>query len=330
MSYIYNTNATASYDGALIRLKEDLVAAGWLLKGSGNGIGGSNFSNLDTSGPTQATDYFTGTLPSDGTLNYRAWFRLRTPTTLSNGTYRELVFQKVSTGYTRVKYSLCVSGTGFSGSVIADSGTTPSAYTTGDEYFVMGTGSDASPTSGDLPYCNIGNNLRYSSICNNEAPYNFYMFSFRGIYKDYRACMAFDPLSSGSYNILDLDPYVFYWKNMNFGSSVDYAKGILAYGKVNQTMASLSVTRVPDIGVGHIASEDNMLPVSYYRAEGLSAPYGWKGRSAVILEPTTHALRFTLDTYSVNSTRDKIFFKADGSSTYLCPIFPWDGSIPIY
>lgn len=334
LQFTTNSILTSSVDGSFIlRLKNALISAGWVLKGSGNGT--SAYSNVDTANGSSATDYFNSySIASTG----RAWFRIRTPNTMSDGNYREFCFQSTTVSQPsyspfRVKYSRCVGGKGFvSGTITANSGTTPTAYTATDEHVYLGspaytdTGSLSSDQSGQLygKYLTLsfGSNFIYLNIvCNNEYPYNFSTFYYNKTSLGASGYLAFDSLLENTYNPGDTEPTVFLKAAQGF-SAESYS--ILGIGTANQKAVSLTFDTIPTTGQDPITGNDVFLPISYYRARSASLPTGWKGVSKYLFQPTTMVGRNPLDTFNLNGTKDKIFLGSN--SSYF--IFDWDGSLP--
>ncbi len=334
LQFTTNSILTSSVDGSFIlRLKDALISSGWLLKGSGDGT--ANFSNVDTAGSTQATDYFNTYAKA---TTSRAWFRIRTPNTMSDGNHREFCFQSTtvsqpSSNPFRVKYSRCVGGKGFvSGTITANSGTTPTAYTVTDENIYLGspaytdTGSVSSDVSGQLygNYLTLSftSNFYYLNIfCNDKYPYNFYTFYYNKSSLINCGYLIFDGLLENTYNSSDTEPTVFL-RNFRNGSLAAYS--ILGIGTVNQKAVSVTFDDIPRAGQDSISSNDVFLPIGYYRARSATAPTGWKGVSKFMFQPTTYFGRSALDTFNLNGTKDKIFLGL--GANYL--IFDWDGSAP--
>jgi hypothetical protein len=116
--------------GVMYELLTNLVAAGWQIVSSGDGL-----SAYSSSGNVFSNGFASG---ANGLGNTRAWFRAQAP--LFSGVHRELVVQMGATGnLVRVKYSPAA---GFVGGA-PSANTVPSAT---DEGVITGGGTDASPT----------------------------------------------------------------------------------------------------------------------------------------------------------------------------------------
>lgn len=342
MAYIWNTNniSGSNINGLLLyALKESLLSGGWLLKGNGNGV--DSYDNIATNNSSQATDYLTTAADMS---NPRSWFRVRTPGRLPDGNYRELTIQltrysSAATYYPlRVKYSRCVSDSGFYGASGTGTGSydiTPRTSTISDEYIIAGSavGSDTGSydifgngtlTGEGLPYGGDfdSSNNYWSTAVDNASPYPFYLLAHTKTTKAAKCTFSFFPMIDGTYNSADLDPYVFY-----FGFSK--IRGILGLGTANENMVDLTANHAPTAGQYSISSNDVLLPTEFYRLASATVPRGWKGASNFTLSSTAKFSRQNLDTYNVNSTRDKIINYINfGYGSYFFAIFPWDGSVP--
>lgn len=152
---------------ALVALKTALVAAGWTIQGSGNGV--ATFSNNAVPGPAAADN--TGDF-----VNNNSWVRLREP---SPGT-REYVFLRGTATTLLAKYSRS-SGFGTGGSATA----CPTTGATGDGCVIYGTslgfsatgsGTNASPydmgstnNTSATSFQSAAGNSRLSVIASNTA-----------------------------------------------------------------------------------------------------------------------------------------------------------------
>lgn len=195
MAKISNVNiliSSVSTTGAaevLYHLKTTLVTAGWVVLSSGTGTGGS----YDASGDS---------ISSVAVMNTaNAWFRITDPASA-----REYVMQRGSTALTGIiKYSRQTKFT--SG---APSATVMPNTGGGDGVIVVGTGTDASPTSAALISTTTTARLH---VVTNNAPSN-------GVYPWYVYCLAtttntllclysHESVASGSHSSSDSDPSYF-------------------------------------------------------------------------------------------------------------------------
>ena len=348
MAFINNTNniSGSSVNGTItLALKQTLLSAGWLLKGSGDGT--SNYSNVATTGGTQATDYLTS---SAALYAQRNWWRIRSPARFPDGNYREFTFQFIKGGssslydllyHFRIKYSRCSGDIGFYGGTITGSAnTTPTSQTTTDEFIILGSG--YSTDTGSVGFHAYDGTLGGNAISDSDwnsstsfwnvmaetsSPYPFFLHSHTQTTKTPKICVSFFPLDAASYNLADSEPYVFVNLAVGGAEATRKFKSILGIGTVNQSMVDLTLNPAPQAGQHSITGNDTLIPYEFYRLASATAPRGWKGVSSYALSPTTRNLRSNLDTFSVNSTRDKILVGSNSTQFF---VFPWDGSIPLF
>jgi hypothetical protein len=173
----------------------------------------------------------------------------------------------------------------------------------------------------------------WSTIVNDESPYDFCIFTFQKTSRNDTNIFSYSSLLQGSYETSDADPYVFLISGADpsAGRILGYniARAILGYGTEYQTMVELTRQTTIQIGQGHIAGEDNLLPGRFYRLSSATSPNGWKGFSTFLLDLTTYSSRQPGDTISVNSTRDKIILTNFDLGNPLSIVLPWNGSIPL-
>jgi hypothetical protein len=197
MAYTILPNLQPATGGeAIWRLKEALVAAGWVVAGSGTGTGGGYSAAGDVHAPGGA---YAGTLDL-GT----AWFRLRAPVSMSPR--REFVFFLPTAGGLTWRILYSSDGTGFTGG-------TPSATarpTATDEQNVFNAPSSTNPL---LPA-----NLSYRTdiwIGDAASGFNWFFgcrqptdgFGNTNL-SGYRSAIFFDVLVSASCNTADVDQAV--------------------------------------------------------------------------------------------------------------------------
>lgn len=194
---------------ALYSLVTTLVAAGWVAKGSGDGI--SAYSATDGTAVTN------GTVGPNGFLNAGAWMRVQSPKVGLNGQKREFVFQQGngggigSTVNIRIKYSPNAFGvTGFTGGA-PSAVRVPSAT---DEVTVAGSGTDAAPT-----YVSWGANNDYQFafhvLADNDGDHDYAWYCFQTVQSNgafsNSMSMAMDTMAQGTTQAGDQDLCVIYW-----------------------------------------------------------------------------------------------------------------------
>ncbi len=272
---------------ALYQLMVALVAAGWTVKGSGDGTFG-NFSatgNIITSGNHVAF----------GLLNVGAWFRIQSPVTGFSGQQREFVFQNgVTSGpiSIRIKYSPNVTGSsgGFTGGTPSAS-EVPSAA---DQVIVAGSGTDASPT-----YVSWGGALTdyqfvMHIVCDTGPNgYCWYMMQC-GESTNYPngSSMALDTMVPGTFNPADTDPAVIYWASSGLGgygselraaNTWAFVGGISATNWVNvELIGFTSGYYIGNSGTDAWNDEDTAITTQWVRT-AVAPPFGTKGYSTLFL-----------------------------------------------
>jgi len=258
---------------------------------------------------------------SNGLGNTSAWVRLQLP----GG--RELTIQRgASNTVWRVKYSASAHFTGGSPGATQ----TPSAT---DEAIRLGGGTDASPT--------------YTSIFATDATYKLYGgaggatdgFWFATVLivgGTQSAGMFFDPLSSSTTSDGDacvigvsISGSAFTSGTLGLNSASATTGGVmgwLKYGLAGSGFVAIPALTLNDgggamwpnvAGTNPHTTKDALELLQYGRKSSLSAPTGPKGVSNFVAWNASS--RSSLETYSVDSTRDRIVFSDLN--------FPWNGAV---
>ena len=313
MAFLYSVNNTTATGGTNLFIAMNLlISAGWVVKSSSDGTTYNSTGNQITSGNTGTGGY----------ANSRAWFRIQAP--LVGSQRRELLFQTPSgaTASARIKYS---ASAGFIGGS-PNATQVPSAT---DEVVIIGGGTDVTPTGTGL-FSSDGS-YRFSMMAGDASiGYSFYWFgSAIGSQSNISAGFIFDVLQNGSYNSLDTDPCVFYGaQNGTFfttalGGSYT-ANGLLgtAYAKLSIVTTNANSNIIFPAGQGSretqniFSLKDELFPAIWGRDGAATPPTGIKGISSIML--VTSVSRTTLNTQTINSTRDRIILGYYS--------FPWNGS----
>lgn len=177
----YSTPATG--DAAMRALLDAAIAAGWTVPSSSDG------STYNSSGNQITADSGAGSFANAG-----AWARLRQP-----GGGREMLFQRGSTSVLwRVLYSVA----GFVG---GSPGATRVPTAT-DQQFLIGAGTDASPTYATT----LSTNGTYRWLLSFDAasPYDFWAAGLATAGLNCVSMIFLLSMEAGSYGALDLDPYI--------------------------------------------------------------------------------------------------------------------------
>jgi hypothetical protein len=314
--------------------KETLKQAGWTVPSSSNG---TVFSAGDI-------------LSSSATFGNNSWFILRQPTGSYGNVQREIAIQNSTNDVTwRAKYSYSASFTGS-----ADAITTPNAP---DQVRIIGGELPAFGYEGSFFTTNAGIGWRMFVCADTEPPYSFYLVTIGiGGIGGAGSIFLFDGMQSGSYNLTDNDPYVFYFTR-NFPGNLEGSN--LSNNMQNPVTASAVQTPVcwtlkntpqeafggislvsyssqQDTSARSISSIDNSIATSTYDAIDMLLPGiwfrpsisnptsggGYKGISSLIQIPTS-AGNLTGATFSTvtSGSRDRILIKNI--------TLPWNGTEPL-
>ncbi len=334
MAYTFavnNTNLTGGQNMYL--LISTLMSVGWLKKMDSDG------TTYSATG-TQVTHGGTGT---GGLGNTNAWVRIQSPPT-NGGTIvnqtREFIIQRGSAGTAwRIKYSASALFTGGSPAAGVSSSST-------DELWMVGAGTDASPTYNTL-FVTDGGYLTHI-VCGGAAEnYSFVIWSstLGQTGSTTNHAFALDVLQSGSYPALDVDPAVVY---QNAGSAFlgvstsafptsNQANPVQArawmgatsaiQGATNGNNVNVNISSLGQLGSSQVnlytnpwTNKDDLFPCLWGN-KGATGPKGIKGFSTLFKMGSIYRISGeTCDTVSPGS-KDKICF----NSIWL----PWSGVAPI-
>jgi len=299
---------------AMFSVKTVLVAAGWTVTKSGDGLALYSASgDIITSGGAVA----------GGLGTTRAYFTVTDPATKVC-----LSFQTISNTTYRVKYS----ETG----VMA--GGSPNSTTVGsatDEQVLYGAGTDASPTGAQMLHTD--NLYRFHVVANStaQAGSGTYPFWFGGAVNATGVAASFfglDGMANGTYNTLDVAPRAIITWYVATGpiatgwvTSTDtafYARGWVAYGLAAASFKRLAmavyatqpqtgswlgaVTGLENLSTGPYATEDQPLPLLLARCLAQGTLPGIKGFCAdiKIATNTTRGYPSTV----LNATNAYVYF----------------------
>lgn len=329
MAYTFSTgNTPATGAIAMYLLAATLVTAGWSV------IADSDGTTYNSSGG-QVTS---GSAGAGGLNNSNAWIRLQAPLVGSNT--REITIQRGATsrGW-RVKYSANANFTGGS----------PSNSQTGsatDEVFMLGGGTDASPTF-NTAWFNTDGGYRWHIACGGTTEfYSFVAVALTSTTTTANNAIFLDVMASGSYPSEDVDPAVMYCSTAGSGGIGEIVSGSATATNVTNpakarawfgatTQAGASTTsdngnvviytystvfgNTTNFAVNPFSSNDTLLQPFYVKATTQSQRLGGiKGFSTLFLIGSM--ARTNLDTATTIASNDKMRF----GTVWM----PWDGSTP--
>ena len=284
MSFRFTTNINPSTNAEfMFQLKALLLLQGWTLQGNGDVANTNTFSN-DTTPPPTASDGVTDLLTVAALMNFdRIWWRVRSPDNT-----REILFQRglVPEDY-RIKYSRSAR---FIGGTPAPN-TAPSAT---DEVFILGGGTDASPTFAQLFGFTEGLTVGHMGADNTNG-FGFYFVAYpSGTVPE--TAIFLDPMRPGSFPVADTDPVMVY---ATFDTNVLKVTGVLdgasaALGFLGPT-APGDFVNIPLSAIerGAIRLFPGNMPVNPHNGlhetgpvlwgkEDAGTPRGWKGVSGML------------------------------------------------
>ena len=302
--------------------KRTLVQAGWTVIKSGDGTVGGYSATGDVFSSTPATGYGSG---STGLNNASAWYVLRAPGSVAGAT-RQICVQRTSAAIFSIDYSYSA------------------GFVTGGAYNTKPTASDSQAILPSSAFINAGVTCRFSIGADNAAPYGFYMFMFPINGGSPSVALVMDPLTSGTYDSADVDPYIFYMPSAGTGAvppsafltagltsetlltgpTCYYKKGLT--GETFITTPGLSYssdtgTSIPSLMlVNPYSSKDETYPIMYARGSAITQP-GFKGVGSM-MKWIGQSGRSTGDTLSVASTGAKDYIVVGNIA------LPWNGSTP--
>jgi hypothetical protein len=336
MAYTFTVNNTPLTGAiAFYQLVAALMAVGWLKKMDSDGT-------IYSATGTQVTHGGTGV---GGLGNTRSWVRLQAPQ-VNHGSVvnqtREITIQRTTSDTQwRVKYSASALFTGGAPAILV----TPSAA---DEVFMVGGGTDASPTFSTFFGTNAG--YVWHIVCGGAAEF----YSFVGWISNFgqsgattNQVFALDAMQAGSHPATDVDPAVVYLASGSaftdmaasayptanvtnpalarawFGATS--AAGALTTGTNNQNVRMSSYgtsvgTNTFSACLNPWNNKDDLLP-GLWGNKASSGPKGIKGFSTLFMLPSVQRGNGeTLDVASPGA-KDKIFY----NGIWL----PWSGALPI-
>jgi len=304
--------------------KRTLVQAGWTVIKSGDGTVGGYSSSGDIFSSTPATGYGSGTT---GLNNGSAWYVLRAPGSVAGAT-RQLCVQRNAT----LSYAFSIDYSYSAG------------FVTGGAYATKPTASDSLAILPASCFLYSATTYRFSIGADNASPYGFYMFMFP-INGGSPVCgLVMDPLTSGTYDSADVDPYIFYMPSAGTGAVPPspfltagltsealltgptslYKKGLAGETFITTPGLSYSsdtATSIPSLMlVNPYSSKDETYPIMYARGSALAQP-GFKGVGSM-MKWIGQSGRSTGDTLSVASTGAKDYIVVGNIA------LPWNGSTP--
>lgn len=304
MTYFYNTLKPTTFQEAVFAFKETLKLAGWSITSSGTG----------TSGTYNATG---DNIVTATNLGVRAWFVAAHPTL--DGYQRYLCYQmdtSSNSGGARIKMAWAPYSSG-----------SPSANTvpgSADEQVLIGSGTDASPTTATFFAATVSLNNVFISCGNAAEKYSFYLLSHNNVTApsiDYVNTVFFMQYLNNA-NALDIDPYVYHALTnatlsnssnvfgSNGGSPMKgwYKKGLTGAAFTTYPVVFYggdgAVAMLSDIGTNPFDGSVPLFPLMVGRSN--TTNNGIKGIVRDISISLTP--RGNLTTLSVGSARDKIFF----------------------
>ncbi len=337
MAYIFSVNnAPATGAIAMYQLIATLLSAGWLKKMDSDGYTYSSVGSQVTGGHVGV----------NGLGNSNAWVRLQSPP-VNGGSIinqkREITIQRGTTDVPwRIKYSASALFTGGSPAI----NVTP---TSTDEIFMLGAGTDASPTF-TANWFTTNSTYRWHVACGGAAEsYSFVAWGvLNGSITTNSAMIALDVMTPGSYSPLDVDPAVMFCSRASGVNSADLMTVSFASSTVTNpalarawmgptsalgattTGTNVNVSILPygtsqlgnggQVGSNPWTKKDDLLPCLWGSVNPTTVR-GVKGFSTLFLHGSLNRGPMdTIDT-TVPGAKDKVHF--------LNLWLPWSGETPI-
>jgi len=330
MTYTFSVNNSPVTGGlAIYNIVSALMSAGWLKK-------------MDSDGTTYSAtgvQVTSGNVGTNGLNNTNAWVRLQAPAvnggSVVNQT-REITIQRGANSLSwRIKYSASAL---FTGGTPGISQTSSSA----DEVFMLGGGTDASPTF--YSWLPADGGYRWHVVAGGAAEfYSFVAWSQTIGSITGTTVMCLDVMAAGSFPATDVDPAVMYCSTNGITiteiilagfvttTQTNPAKARAWLGATSAAGASLTSNNV-GVGItnyggiiggstfGHNpwSNKEDLLPCLWGSA-GTTLPRGVKGFSTLFMFGTILHNNGTVGSFSI--AKDKIFF---GNLW-----FPWSGTGPL-
>ena len=335
MAYTYLVNQTPLNGAiAMYQLVSTLMSVGWLKKMDSDGTTYSSTGVQVTHGGTGGA----------GLGNSNAWVRLQAPPVNGGSVVdqtREITIQRGSTDVLwRIKYGASALFTGGSPAAAVTS-------SSADEVFMVGGGTDASPTFNT--FFGTNGTYIYHIVCGGAA--EFYSFiiwtsTFGQIGATTNQSFGLDAMQTGSYPSSDVDPAVCFLTNSSAFSDfmvsafptsnvTNPAKARAWLGATSAAGASLTTNsqnvnmstygsslgaNATSISLNPWTNKDDLLP-GLWGGKGGVGPKGVKGFSTLFMLGSMQ--RTNGDTTDITSTgsRDKIYYNGVW--------IPWSGATPI-
>ncbi len=312
MTFLFDVNnESCTGPEAVYLLKELLKSAGWTVKASSDGTTYNATSDIILSGSSGAS----------GLANNSAWFRIQDPIA-----QREFVIQRgTSNPVWRVAYS--------ASSKFTSGGSASVLPTATDQQFIIGSsGATASWFTTDNTY-------RWHGGADNADGYGFWAAGIAvGGATNPNHIFLFEPMKSGSYNVLDIDPYIIYTEVTGAvcqatdfrGTGVNgwARKGFSDETWVNwhgeQILSNVSVEIYPSgVGTNPFNGKDTLISLVFGRpTRGLSGGIAMGGFKGIAQNTKWNAIaRTTGTTLTIETIRDRIIL---GDINV-----PWNGSNPV-
>lgn len=291
---------------SIFMLKSLLKTAGWTIAACGTGTGGT------------ATSGTTDLLSSSVIMtSIRSWFCVRRPSATQSFTFQHDATANNSTTW-RIKYS----PGGFATTASQTNNTTPGPVTGSEEIILVGGGTDNSPTfaaafAGNTPL------YRTNIIADNLAPHGWWFAQWPiGGGSVASNAMVFDPMLSGSYDVLDVDPYIHYFRTTSpfqaagLCSPINGPFGYFRRGLTGATGSIFMAQRFIQGGSAPVVVIPGALPTNIYTGqdEVFLIPYarsilqgvwsGWKGFGTMM--KWVGQVHNCGDTLNISTTRDHI------------------------
>ena len=311
-------------------LKQTLKQAGWTVTKSSDGV------TVNASGDRITNFITTGGNTSGSMYNSGAWYVLQAPGSVAGAT-RQICVQRTSTG--GQCFSIWYS---YNSGFTLTAGSATVAPTASDSISIL---SNTYFTSNG-----VATTCRFSIAADNAAPYGWYMFSFVAGSGAILSSLVFEPMTTGTYNSSDNDPYIIYTPGgsgtlpttpmavagltgttLNLCAGSWYKKSAGSVASASElgsyvatpalSYASAVGVAIPGlVGANPYSGKDNVFPIPYARRSGFASSVGWKGIGTLMKWPGT--TRSTGDTLSVSATGAKDYIIVGDVA------LPWNGSTP--
>lgn len=308
-----NNTKPSSLGAGIYNLIAALVAAGWTIESSGDGLAAYNATgSVFTSGTPSGSG-------ANSWDNSGAWARIRYPASVAGGT-RELLFVRGSSGTGYACIALSPNANFTSGSPSATQ-----APTASDQQFVLG--STVAPGS-NAQWCNGTDGQTYmNAIADDAAPYNFWLGAFAQASGGDNGGFASDCLSGLSSGTGGTDPdgYIYFaggaiWSNISFAGWHGFTNGVWTLMTANNTGSN--VCGGSSVGNAYEGNAHDLFPIQIFGSTSNPSTDYMKGNTQHLLwdyHQTIVANHWAFDYNSVPKSKILMKFWA----------MPWDGSTPV-